>query len=704
MTSIVDNVSIEPQCIGAASLYVTHPDKCSMMRQDMLCKALSSRQEVSGAEFPHMYSGFEQHLKEYVHGSRALANDIKILEVIPKFTMQLGVVGIEHNPKKTIIYRDLETGEVGFFDICRYTELSSGYGYYNTIHPYNLTEGTVLRKDEKLVSSPSIRDGLYCMGVNANAVYLSREDTTEDAIPISQTLADKLSPLKLERVTLNLDLSKFPLNVHGDESVYGIVPNLGEHVGKDGIVAAFRKVNDASMFDLLTSRIDKVQYLHDDVMYATPNSKVIDIDVIANRLPNGIDLPTGVYDTIFQYHEQTVSYYRRVYAAYCKYHDSRLDITKEFNTLVTTAMTRLLTAGQPVKGMKKSPCRLVHKGGKDFNIIVELVLAKQVPVKEGSKLSDGYGNKGVVVNVIPDEDMPVDENGFRADIIIDTTSPLKRTNVGQFRVHAINRAAKWVASQLHKIPTVKARFKQVCDFLNLVNPHNVAILEEAYNTDRLKERYINLCMEDTIYIFHPPTCIADTDENITKMYSQFNVPVSPVSFNITDANGNKKRITTKAPAAIGSKYIYLLHKYPKPIASSFGYVSKLHIVTKNKFKLGAPISNTPCRFGEAEHRMFVVAGCAEEISRMRGLFGNSLTGPPALIDSILKAKKPSRLRKANIDSELLKDNEAAVIGANNMVRTLGIETREILITEKEASGYFRTLSDLEERIANGEYS
>lgn len=703
MKDMVSNVRIEPQAIGVASSLVTHPNCSASMRQEMTCKALSSRQDVIGAEFPNMYSGFEQQFGKYTHGSDSLPNDVKVLAVIPKFTVQRGVVGIENNPTKTIIYRDLDTGEVGYYNLMSYTKLSSGYGYYNSVRPCNLVEGTVIRSDEPLSTSPSIKNGLYCNGVNANAVYLSREDTTEDAIPISESLADKLSPLRIETISINIDISKFPLNVHGTASEYGIVPNLGASIGPAGVVAAFRKVTESSLFDLTVDKLSTIQYLHDSLIYASPNSRVIDIDVIANRLHNSVDLPVGVYDQVYRYHEQAITYYRRIYIEYLKLTEANHTITPQFSTLVHTAMKRLSAAGVVMKGLSKTACRLVHKGGKDFNITIDIVLAKRVPVREGFKLSDGYGNKGVVVTIIPDEDMPEDENGFRTDIIIDTTSPLKRTNVGQFKVHAINRVAKWVARHLHELKTVEERFERICEFVNLVNPTNVGVLKEAYDTPRLRERYVNFCMEDTIYVFHPPSCYADSDENILEMFRRFKVPVSPVSFNIT-VNGEKKRITTKTPALIGSKYIYLLHKYPKPIASGFGYVNKLHMVTKNKFKLGSPISNTHCRFGEAEHRMFVVAGCEEEISRMRCLYGNSLVGPKVAMDSILNSKTPSKLGRVDVDTEELKDNESAIVAANNMLRTLGIEARDILIDSVEAEEHFKELSKLEIEIKDGGYS
>ena len=50
----------------------------------------------------------------------------------------------------------------------------------------------------------------------------------------------------------------------------------------------------------------------------------------------------------------------------------------------------------------------------------------------GTKFSGGHGNKGVIAKIVPACMMPYDEEGNRADIILNSTGSLPRNNLGQF--------------------------------------------------------------------------------------------------------------------------------------------------------------------------------------------------------------------------------------------------------------------------------
>lgn len=50
----------------------------------------------------------------------------------------------------------------------------------------------------------------------------------------------------------------------------------------------------------------------------------------------------------------------------------------------------------------------------------------------GTKFSGGHGNKGVISKIVPASMMPYDEEGNRADLILNPTGSLPRNNMGQF--------------------------------------------------------------------------------------------------------------------------------------------------------------------------------------------------------------------------------------------------------------------------------
>ncbi len=49
--------------------------------------------------------------------------------------------------------------------------------------------------------------------------------------------------------------------------------------------------------------------------------------------------------------------------------------------------------------------------------IVKVYLAVKRHIQPGDKMAGRHGNKGVISNVVPVEDMPYDENGTPVDIV-----------------------------------------------------------------------------------------------------------------------------------------------------------------------------------------------------------------------------------------------------------------------------------------------
>jgi len=52
-------------------------------------------------------------------------------------------------------------------------------------------------------------------------------------------------------------------------------------------------------------------------------------------------------------------------------------------------------------------------------------------IEAGDKLTTRFGNKGVVGKIVPEIDMPFDENGQAVDIIFNPLSVPSRMNIGQ---------------------------------------------------------------------------------------------------------------------------------------------------------------------------------------------------------------------------------------------------------------------------------
>jgi len=540
----------------------------------------------------------------------------------------------------------------------------------------------------EIYSSPNKEGDVYKQGINANVAYMTLLETTEDLFPISESFAKRLSPLSVSAKSINVNLKRFPLNLYGNEEEFKIFPDIGEFVRPDGILCAWRSSNKASViYDLHPSRLTSVNHLFDQKVYAYPEAQVVDIDVHINANEN---LPVQAYGQVRRYHEALLVYYQTILDIYIKH--KSLPISGKFNTLVTRAMGMLLAAKRPVPEFDKRPrIQLVDKFS-PISLKIIITLAHRVVVSNGFKCTGRAGDKGVVV-VLPDDAMPVDEQGFRADICVDPVSVLKRTNIIQLYEQFINRLLKLEAMNLHNYGDDTSQYNRIMEVLSDINIEYAKVVMSVHDTPAKISAFVKECRESTIKICIPPAYDKLTTDLIEFLYEKYKVPISRVSFNIDTPEG-RKRIVSKHPIMIGSKYIYLLAKYPKPIASGLGFVNHFHYPTHTSDKHGVPIGSNPIRFGEAESRMLTTAIGTEQVVRLRGLYGNTKIGPEKLLNALLASPTPSALRRVPVDTGELADNDFAVRIAHHMFNTVGIDFQNSIMSQHEADEAFENLKHM----------
>ncbi|MBB3048988.1 DNA-directed RNA polymerase subunit beta [Litorivivens lipolytica] len=102
--------------------------------------------------------------------------------------------------------------------------------------------------------------------------------------------------------------------------------------------------------------------------------------------------------------------------------------------------------------------------------IVKVYLAIKRRIQPGDKMAGRHGNKGVISVIMPEEDMPFDENGVPVDIVLNPLGVPSRMNVGQILETHLGLAAKGLGE---KIDDMIRSQKAVAEIRNL--------LEEIYN-------------------------------------------------------------------------------------------------------------------------------------------------------------------------------------------------------------------------------
>ncbi|MFC4525716.1 DNA-directed RNA polymerase subunit beta [Dyella halodurans] len=106
--------------------------------------------------------------------------------------------------------------------------------------------------------------------------------------------------------------------------------------------------------------------------------------------------------------------------------------------------------------------------------MVKVFLAVKRRIQPGDKMAGRHGNKGVVSNVVPVEDMPFSADGTPVDIVLNPLGVPSRMNIGQILEVHLGWAAKGLGKKIQKMLEAQAKVAQIREFLDQIYNHHVA--------------------------------------------------------------------------------------------------------------------------------------------------------------------------------------------------------------------------------------
>ncbi|WP_293223215.1 DNA-directed RNA polymerase subunit beta [Ottowia sp.] len=106
--------------------------------------------------------------------------------------------------------------------------------------------------------------------------------------------------------------------------------------------------------------------------------------------------------------------------------------------------------------------------------MVKVFLAVKRRIQPGDKMAGRHGNKGVVSNVVPVEDMPYMADGNSVDICLNPLGVPSRMNIGQILEVHLGWAAKGLGKKIQQMLEAQAKVKQIREFLDQIYNHHVA--------------------------------------------------------------------------------------------------------------------------------------------------------------------------------------------------------------------------------------
>ncbi len=125
--------------------------------------------------------------------------------------------------------------------------------------------------------------------------------------------------------------------------------------------------------------------------------------------------------------------------------------------------------------------------------MVKVYLAVKRRIQPGDKMAGRHGNKGVISQIVPVEDMPYLEDGTPVDIVLNPLGVPSRMNVGQVLETHLGWAAKGLGIKIGKLLEAKAKIQEIREFLDKVYNHSGRKEElEALSDEEILELAHNL--------------------------------------------------------------------------------------------------------------------------------------------------------------------------------------------------------------------
>jgi len=126
--------------------------------------------------------------------------------------------------------------------------------------------------------------------------------------------------------------------------------------------------------------------------------------------------------------------------------------------------------------------------------IVKVYLAIKRRIQPGDKMAGRHGNKGVISEIMPVEDMPYDNTGNPVDIVLNPLGVPSRMNVGQILETHMGLAAKGIGAKIDNMLKENAKPAELKSYLDKLYNNNAANKEDinSFNNSEILELAENL--------------------------------------------------------------------------------------------------------------------------------------------------------------------------------------------------------------------
>ena len=512
----------------------------SASRNVMFASMLAQALTLDTPQLPRILTGLE---KEYAENllNKKIDGEIKILAFLKKW-----------DNSELMFYQDINTNTLNTIVIPEYESLYRYYGFEHTkTDLYNSLELNDLVCDPVLTTTNNDKDGLYSFGAPANVLLTNVNEIGEDAIVASETGMEMLAYTEYHTYEFSANHNEVFINAYGDDEHYQPFPLIGEQVREDKLLCAIRKYTEDNYVTLFNNKaLQRNDVVFDNCTFATRTGEVVSLEVIYRDGSQKIKTYTKAYDLIKALSKEQEAFYNNVISITDR-------LMKENDNMLTVGgdLQTLYLHGNALTNKKYN---LTDKFTPVYASIKITVKTRVVPTVE-YKITDLHGGKGIVSYVLPDEMMPVTEDGLRAHFIMGSQSTGDRNNPGRL-IEGYLASTTVILNNKIKQLLIDGKRDMVKDillrFYKIVSP----VLHDQLldiDDDDLEEFY-HILADDGLRIQRNGSDIDNVTVIDRLQQSEFKREPQRLVIPVT----HDKTVMTDSPIMMNTMYIMLLNKTP----------------------------------------------------------------------------------------------------------------------------------------------
>lgn len=275
----------------------------------------------------------------------------------------------------------------------------------------------------------------------------------------------------------------------------------------------------------------------------------------------------------------------------------------------------------------------LHKGDELPPGVIKKVMvyvAIKRKLQPGDKMAGRHGNKGVISNVVPAEDMPFLADGTPVEIVLNPLGVPSRMNIGQLLELHLGWAGRGLGEKIKTMMEEQAKVHELKDFIYKI--YNTAEVKE-WLTKATDERVIEVANQlSTGVRFSTKAFDGATEENIREMFKLADLSENGKTTLFDGKTGD----VFSEDVTVGTKYMLKLHHLvdEKIHARSTGPYS---LVTQQP--LGGKAQFGGQRLGEMEVWALEAYGAAYTLQEFLTVKSDDVIGRTRMYESIVKGEQ-----------------------------------------------------------------